>query len=81
MKVNIVLRIVSYSLLGNSRYGTTQTIYVQFQNNTRSKFTIAKIQTLFFHQFNQSKVSDTAEVLAIAVSKRCTQDLPTCRAF
>ena len=27
-----------------------------FQNNTRSKFTIAQNQTLFFHQFNQPEV-------------------------
>ena len=27
-----------------------------FQINTRSKFTIAKKYTLFFHQFNQPKV-------------------------
>ena len=26
-----------------------------FQNNTRSKFTIAQNQTLFFHQFYQPK--------------------------
>ena len=40
-----------------------------FQNNTRSKFSITK--NLIRQQF-----SDTTVILAIAVSKRCTQDLP-----
>ena len=29
--------------------------FMFFQNNTRSKFTIAQNQTLFFHQFHQPK--------------------------
>ena len=43
-----------------------------------SKFTIAQNYTLFFHQFKLPKVkfSDWEVILAIAVSKRCTQDLP-----
>ena len=45
--------------------------YLMFlQNNTRSKFTIAKINLI------SQKFSDTAAILAIAVSKRCTQELP-----
>ena len=47
-----------------------------FQNNTRSKFTIAQNQTLFFYQPNLSfisqKVSDSAVILGIVVSKCCT---------
>ena len=49
-----------------------------FKSNTRSKFTVAKNSTLFFHQFNQPRVQycDTALILATVVSKRYTQELP-----
>ena len=46
-----------------------------FQINTRSKFTNAK-KPLFFTSLISQKFSDTAVILAIAVSKRCTQDSP-----
>ena len=47
-----------------------------FQNNTRSKFTIAKIKLCSFTNLISQKFSDTVVILPIAVSKRCTQDLP-----
>ena len=47
-----------------------------FQNNTRSKFTIAKIKLCSFTNLISQTFSDTAVILPIAVSKRCTQDLP-----
>ena len=51
--------------------------YLMFsQNITRSKFTIAKIKLCSFTSLINQKKSDTAVILAIAVSKRCTQDLP-----
>ena len=47
-----------------------------FQNDTRSKFTIAKIRLCSFTSLISQKFSDTAVILAVAVSKRCTQDFP-----
>ena len=44
--------------------------------NTRSKFTIARNKLCSFTNLISQKFSDTAVILAIAVSKRCTQDLP-----
>ena len=58
-----------------------------FQINTRSKFTNEKKKTFFFTSLISQKFSDTAVILAIAVSKRCTQDSPavnkqrSCTAF
>ena len=47
-----------------------------FQNNIRSKFTIAQIKLCSFTNLISQKFSDSAVILATAVSKRCTQDLP-----
>ena len=48
-----------------------------FQNNTRSKFTIMQKNKLCsFTKLISQKYSDTVVILAIAVFKRCTQDLP-----
>ena len=48
-----------------------------FQNNRRSKFTIAKkIKLCFFTNLISQKFSDTVLTLTIAVSKRCTKDFP-----
>ena len=47
-----------------------------FQNNTRGKLTIAKIKLCSFTNLISQKFSDTALILAIAVSKRFNQDLP-----
>ena len=48
-----------------------------FQNNTRSKFTIMqKIKLCSFTNLISQKYSVTVVILAIEVSKRCTQDLP-----
>ena len=47
-----------------------------FQINTRSKFTIAKNKLCSFTNLISQKFSDTAVILALAVSKGCTQDLP-----
>ena len=51
---------------------------VFIKNNTRSKFTTAKNSTLIVLStiLISQKFSDTAVILAIAVSKCCTQDLP-----
>ena len=46
-----------------------------FQNNTHSKFAIPQNQTCSFINLIRQKFSDSAVILAIAVSKRCTQDL------
>ena len=46
--------------------------YLMFlQNNTRSKIKLCSFTSLISQTF-----SDAAVILAIAVSKRCTQDLP-----
>ena len=47
-----------------------------FQNNIRSKFTIAQIKLCSFTNLISQKFSDSAVILATAAAKRCTQDLP-----
>ena len=47
-----------------------------FQTNTRRNLLLQKIKLCSFTNLISQKFSDTAVILAIAVSKRCTQDLP-----